>query len=308
MIEVATTTAPIAQVDPSAPIEGTAHTVEAAKSARYAATTGAPATPVAEPAKPAATAEIAMTPEALTAATALAKETRETKAKLKDLEARATAAEPLIKAKELAAAGKHREAMAALGIDLNAAVAEELAGPGAAAELTPEQQALADMAAKLAALEEADKGRSEKDKAADAAKHAEVRAADVKSVTDFVGKDPAKYAYLSRNPAWVAEAYEGAITAHDTLVAEHKRELTGEEKHNLVLAALAQAEEDHAAKAKLYGANRPNDKTGPPPSKPSARPTTFTRDMRGGTVTPTVKNRTQMTVSEAKRARREASS
>lgn len=278
-----------------------------------AATAAAPAVPPdAGKAAPGATsATIDMDEATLKAATQLSREAREAKARAREFEAKAKEAEPLMAAKALVAHGKHLEAIKALGIDLNAAVAETLAAPGEAAEPTAEAKELARLAAETEALKARDAEREKRDKELEAERHAEAKRADVKAVGEYVKKEATKYPFLSRNEAWVADAYEGAVEAHATLVKEHKRELTADERHKLVLTALEEAEAQHVANAKLYGAPAPqnptNVKVDPPPSAPSARPATFSGDLRGGTVTPVAKQRTRMTFSEAKRARREAS-
>lgn len=321
-------TEPLPTVDPSAPAKDGPPTIESARAARYAATAAAaPGAAGADPAaagntKPPAdagapkpdagsTATIAMDEAALKAATALSREAREAKAARAAAESKVAEAEPLIKAKALIAAGKHREAMTALGIDLNAAVAEELAEPGASVEPTAEAKVLAEMAAELKAIKDAEAARVERDKQTDAERAKAAQDADVKAVTAFVGTEAKKYVYLSRNPAWVEDAYQGAIEAHETLTKSGKT-LTDADRRNLVLAALDEAEEGHAKNAKLYGvapaATTPaTNSQVPSPPTPSARPTTFTADLRGGTSTPVTKQRTRMTFEQAKRARREAS-
>lgn len=324
----------IPQVDTTAPNpvlgDKAPKTMEAVRAARYAAATdaakaAADGTPsVVKPAAPApgappvvakppeGSATIAMDEATLKAATALSREAREAKRAVKDAEAKVAEAAPVLAAKALVAAGKHLEAIKALGIDLNAAVAEELGGAGAPAEQTPEAKELARVSAELEAIKTAEAARAERDKGADAKAQEVAKQADVKAVGEYVKKEAAKYPFLARSDAWVAAAYEGAVEANTALVKEHGRELTDGERHNLVLAALEQAESEHVANAKLYGVapaaslNPPNVKADPPPSTPSVRPTTFSGDLRGGTNTPVAKARTRMTFSEAKRARRDA--
>lgn len=321
-------TEPLPTVDPSAGPKDGPPTFESVRAARYAATAaatpgaaagtdGAPAG-AAKPASDAAaakpdsaTAAIAMDEAALKAATALSREAREAKAARTAAEAKVAEAEPLLKAKALIAAGKHREAMTALGIDLNAAVAAELAEPGSNVEPTAEAKALADMAAELKAVKDAEAARVERDKQTDAERAKSAQDADVKAVTAFVGTEAKKYVYLSRNPTWVKDAYEGAIDAHEALTKTGKA-LTDADRRNLVIAALDEAEDGHAKNAKLYApavaaTTLATNSQVPSPPTPSARPTTFTADLRGGTSTPVAKQRTRMTFEQAKRARREAS-
>jgi hypothetical protein len=250
---------------------------------------------------------------ALRAATQLSREARESKARAKELEAKTAEVAPLVAAKALVAQGKHLEAIKALGIDLNAAVAETLAGPGEVKEPTAADKELARLAAELEAVKTRDAERAERDKGEDARRFEAARQADVKAVGEYVKKESGKYPYLSRSDAWVADAYEGAVEANATLVTKLKRELTDGERHNLVLAALEEGEAKRVAEAALYGPpttakNPANVKADPPPSSPSARPTTFSGDLRGGTASPVTKQRSRMTFSEAKRARRESTS
>src|SRR5262245_6504005 len=82
----------------------------------------------------AVSAVIDMSPEELAAATAKSKAAREAKQRQEELEARAAGGEKAASVSKLVAAGKHKEAAEAMGIDINAAVAEILGqAPEAAA-------------------------------------------------------------------------------------------------------------------------------------------------------------------------------
>lgn len=293
-------------------------TMEQVRAARYeaaaAAVEGGAAT--AAPAGDAAKTPVSidMDEAALKAATALSREAREAKARAKEFEAKAAAAAPALAAMELIKQGKHAEAIKVLGADLNAAVAETLAGPGEVAEQTPEAKELARQAAELEALKARDAERTERDKSEDAKRFEAARQADVKAVGEYVKKEAAKYPFLSRSDAWVADAYEGAVEANATLVKKLGRELTDAERHALVLSALEEGEATRVAEARLYAPVAPavdpknpaNVRPDPPPSTPSARPTTFSGDLRGGTASPVTKQRSRMTFEAAKRARRES--
>lgn len=278
---------------------------------RADATPAPGAAPVVDPKKPEdSTAVIDMDEATLKAATALSREAREAKAKAKEFEAKAAEVAPLVAAKALVAQGKHLEAIKALGIDLNAAVAETLSGPGEAAEPTAEAKELARLASELEAVKADQAARLERDKGDEAKRFEAMRQEDVKNVGEFVKKEDAKYPFLARSEKRIAAAYEGAVDANNTLVEKLGRQLTEPERHKLVLDALAEREAWHAEEAKLDGAgvsaNPANVRTDPTPSTASARPTTFSGDLRGGTVNPVTKQRSRMTFSEAKRARRDA--
>ncbi len=253
-----------------------------------------------------------MSPDELAAATALSKSEREARAKVKDLEVKAAEGAKLEQARALVAEGKHLAAVELLGIDLNAAVAEQLGEvPGAGEAIDPK---VAELAKTVEELKASAAERAKRDAEELQARTVEGRKADVAAIVDHVKADPATYPYLSRNPAWVQEAYDTASDLVPKVVEQIKaregseRPLTAEEKHKLMTAALAQAEEDHAGRAKLYGApsvalERPN---GAVPPRPSARPATFDASMRGGTAQPTNRPKTKLTFSEAKARRRSA--
>jgi hypothetical protein len=259
-----------------------------------------------------AKAEIDMTPEELAAATALSKEAREARTRIKELETKAADAELTTKARALVAEGKHLDAVALLGIDLNAAVAEQLGGaPADGAAVDPK---VAELAETVKKLEAAATERAKRDAAELQARTAEARKQDVAAIVEHVKAEAVKYPYLARNPAWVQEAYDTASDLVPKVIEQIKaregaaRELTPEEKHRLMEAALLEAEASHAEKAKLYGPSgvaleRPG---GAAPPRPGARPSTFDASMRGGTATPVTKPKTKLTFSEVKRARRTA--
>lgn len=276
----------------------------------------AAAAAAAEAAKKAAGAPVTidMDEATLKAATALSREARESKARARELEAKATELAPLVAAKALVEQGKHREAIKALGIDLNAAVAAELAGPTEAAESTAADKELARQAADLEALKARDAERTKRDEGEAAKQFEAVRQADIKAVGEYVKKEAVTYPNLAKSDKWILAAYEDA-TKQAPLVAKDMgktlADLTPEELQQIVIAALGKGERERAEDAALYAPLAPtknpvNVKVDPTPSTPSARPTTFSGDLRGGTASPVTKQRSRMTFSEAKRARRES--
>ncbi len=239
---------------------------EEAKAARRES---APPPEAAKPTPP--TAEIEMTPEQLKAATALSKEARAARQRIKELETKGAEVEPLTKAKQLAAEGKHLEAIRAMGIDLNAAVAEELGTAPPPEEVDPKA---AELAKTIEDLKADSAERKKADEAAKTAAAAAARETDVKAVVEHVKADPGKYQFLSKRVEWVQEAYEGAAQAYPALVEKAGRELNPEEKHRLMVAALEEAEEEHKKTAAIYGAPMTLHQTGrATPQKASARPT-----------------------------------
>ena len=284
---------PAAPAAPPAPT--VAPTMEQVKAERHAGT--APPAPAAvDPAKP-AMAIIDMDPADLKAAVALSKSERDARAKLKDAEPLAA---KLAEVQALIKAGKHRDALKALEIDLNAAVAEEL---GAAPAGEPDPQA--EVKAKLAELEAAEAERKKRDEEGTAKEQAAARAADVQAVVDHVKAEAAKYPYLNRKVEWVHAAYEDAAKAYPALVEKAGRDLNAEERHRLVTAALGEAEEEHKKTAALYGAPVTIHQPGrAQPSKAGARPV-FDSSLRGGTGAPAVRYPKTVTFEEAKRLRRQ---
>lgn len=250
--------------------------------------------------------EIDMTDAELAKATQLSKEARESKARAKELEATVAGTAKYTEAAALIAKGQHAAAARALGLDLNAAVAEEL---GAVPEGDAVDPKLAEMAKKLEALETGATARAKRDAEELAARTTEVRKQDVAAVVEHVKGQAATFPFLSRSAEWVQEAYDEAIDVYPRAVKDLGRDLNAQEKHDLITAALEEGEAKHAAKAKLYGATpavaleRPGGAT---PPRPSARPTTFDSSMRGGTSAATTKTKTRLTFHEAKRARRNA--
>jgi uncharacterized protein (DUF885 family) len=260
-------------------------------------------TPVVKPAEPvtppATKAEIDMTPEELAAATALSKSEREARAKVKELEAKAPDADKLAEARTLVASGKHLAAAELLGIDLNAAVAEQLAvTPADGEEPDPKVKELEETVKKLT---QSEAERAKRDAEQMRERVAAARVKDVDTVVEHVKAATDKYPYLARNP-------DGASDAYPKVKERLGRDLTGEEKHQLMEASLAEAEAQHASKAKLYGATGVDleRNNGAPTPRPSARPSTFDASMRGGTATPVTRPKTKLTFSEVKRARRTA--
>lgn len=277
---------------------------ETAKAERRAAAVDAPssATNVAK-VDGGTTAPIEMSADELAKATALSREAREAKQRTKELEAGAADVAPLVKAKALVAEGKHLAAIRELGIDLNAAIAEEL-GTTPADETDPK---LAAALKDLEAIKAAEAERVKREEAAAASAAGAARAADVTQVVEHVKAEATKYPLLARNPAWVAEAYAEAEKIVPALVEKKSGvALTAQEKHNLIIASLEEAEEEHRKKAALYGATvtlTPPGRAQPP--KAGARPVTFDSSVRGGTNLPAPKVKTKVTFEEAKRERRQ---
>lgn len=307
-LEAASAAAPAAapEAAPAAPAIPVAAKFSDVKAARREAKPGdlpveRPGTP---PAPGAAKVEIDMTPEELARATQLSKAEREARAKVKELEAKAGGAAKLEEAQGLIAKGHHLKAAELLGIDLGAAVAEHLGQTPAEGEaVDPKVKELSD---KLAKLEGSEAERAKRDAADLAARTAEARKTDVAAIVEHVKAQAKDFPYLSRDPAWVAEAYDGASDAYPALVKELGRELNGEEKHRLITAALQEGEAKRAAEAKKYGPVTLERPSGAVPPRPGARPTTFDSSMRGGTSAATTKPKTRLTFHEAKRARRNA--
>jgi hypothetical protein len=283
--------APPAPVDPAAVVQP-ATKFEDAKAARREA----PVEPAADPAKP-AVAIIDMDEGDLKAAVALSKESRAARAKIKELE---PAAGKVKRVAELVAAGKHREAIEELGIDLNAAVAESL---GVTAEVKPEDAAAAKVQADLEALKASDAERKEREKA-DGIKAADAaRVADMAAVVEHVKEKATEYPYLARKAEWVHAAYEDAAKAYPALVEKAGRELNAIEKDRLIKASLAEAEEFRKGEAKLYAPVTLDQRPKSPPPKASARPT-FDSSLRGGTAAPVVRSKTKLSFEQAKAERR----
>ena len=252
----------------------------------------------AEPAKPAdPVAVIDMEPGDLKAAVALSKEARALRAKAKDLEPAAAKAK---RVEELVAAGKHREAIKELGIDLNAAVAEEL---GTAPVPKPEDAEAAKVKADLEALKASDAERKKRDdeQAAKAAETAKVN--DMAAVVEFVKEKATDYPYLSRKAEWVHAAYEDAAKAYPALVEKAGRDLNPQERDRLIKASLAEAEEFRKGEAALYAPVTMHQSSRAKPPAASARPV-FTSSLRGGTAAPVVRAKTKLSFEQAKAERR----
>ena len=218
----------------------------------------------------------------------LSKELREAKAALKAAEAKGSVAGVAEKVQKLIAEGKHLEAMTAAGINLDAAVTQQLSlAPGAdASGKTDAEKKLEDLERRFA---EQDKTNEQRNAEASAARVEQA----VKIVGDHVTKNAAEFKYLARNPEWVKEAYLGAETAYAEITKDGAT-LTAAQKDKLVLDALALAEKRHAATAKLYAESHGGDlgqgaKPAVSPPQTAPAPATFDASMRGGTVRPAVK-------------------
>lgn len=264
------------------------------------------ATSVAE--VPGAKVQIDMTPEQLAAATEKSKNERAERDRVRALEERATAGETLAKAKALAAEGQHLAAVEMLGIDLNAAVAEQLGQQPAEGE-APDPK-VAELQKKVDELATSAAARAKQEAEALQARTQAARAADLKGITDHVTAQAAAYPLIGKDAKALEAAYDTASDLVPGIVADLGRPMTSEEKHNLMLAALDEAEARARIKAGVKappartGAVTSERPRGAAPPQPSARPTTFSSDMRGGTSAAVTKPRTRTTLSDAKRARR----
>jgi hypothetical protein len=263
--------------------------VRAARKAAEASKAATTETPKTETPKTDAP-KIDVKPDEVTQFARLSKELREAKAALKAAEAKGSVAGVAEKVQKLIAEGKHLEAMAAAGINLDAAVTQQLSlAPGAdASGKTDAEKKLEDLERRFA---EQDKTNEQRNAEASAARVEQA----VKIVGDHVTKNAAEFKYLARNPEWVKEAYLGAETAYAEITKDGAT-LTAAQKDKLVLDALALAEKRHAATAKLYAESHGGDlgqgakPTVSPPQTASA-PATFDASMRGGTVRPAVKGK-----------------
>lgn len=260
----ATTGAPATAVTESITDPG-ADKIAALKARRQ---TGAPPAPAAKPpeskptAPPATTpaptasttpkteAEVNISDAELKQFTVTQKEMRRLQAVNKQLEADAAEAATLKKYRELKAAGKHQEAADLIELDVDAVVAARLKS---SIPPTPESQALDGVKKDVDALKTDTEERKKREADQAAANAAAAKEANSKTVVAFVGENKAAFPYLSRNAAWAATAYEKALGAYGTLPAAD-RPKTNDQREKFVRAFLDEAEVEHAANAKLYGA------------------------------------------------------
>jgi hypothetical protein len=213
----------------------------------------------------------------------LSKELREAKAALKAAEAKGSVAGVAEKVQKLIAEGKHLEALAAAGIDLDTAVTQQLGlppGTDAAGKTDAEKR-----------IEELERRLAERDTKEQTQNTAARTEHAMRVIGDHVAKNAAEFTYLSRNPAWIQEAYLGAEEAFTSLTRDGKV-LTNAEKDSLVLNALKLTEQRYAELSKYFTAKGDLGQapSGAPVSPASATqsPATFDASMRGGTVRPAV--------------------
>jgi hypothetical protein len=306
------TSAPAPAVTTTPEVAAEPKTLEALKAARRATVTEAPKdgegakTEPPKPGKTTKTVDVKVPDEKLETFKKLNSELTEARAKLAALEGKAPNAEKVEKATKLIEQGKAFDAI----IDLvglkafNAAVSEVTGATDKKPPLSDEEKARNDEIETL----KRDNASTKEQLAIAAAAQREVGVSkiieEVKTLPQFV--------YLARNPEWVREALAkvdkpqepGKPSTYDLAEAHSQktngRAMNDEEKNALIRAALEVAEEDHASRAKLYGAPE-SAKTTPAP-KPAPR--TIDRTMRGN-VTKIVPHKKSATLEELKRERRQ---
>lgn len=310
---------------PPSPAE--AATVAAAAAEEAGATKGdeeeteeEPAAPVVDPKKAAATAEVDIDAAKLGAFTKLNRDLMAATKRIRELESGTVPlADKFKAAQELAKKGDHFGAIKAAGLDLDAAVRQVMQAETEEKETDPKLKKLQDDLAaaneKLAALEgNVTKTDEETKRLAKARAEADRAAAEERIVAE-VTLAADKFPFLSKSAKFVKEALDGADEAYPLAVKHLGRELTGEEKNNLLRAALEEAEEQHAARAKLYGVvprkpKKPAEPAAPaavapaPPAAGTETPTTADAGMRGNVQV--VKPRGKRTLAEIKAERRRA--
>ena len=273
---------------------------EAAQPAATTTTTTPPAngatTETAPPARSAV--DVAVDPAQLAMFASLNKELRAARDKIKELSTASEPAQQLAAAKKLAAEGKHYDAIRALGLDFDSAVAEVVGAPGA----TKPDPELAKLREEIAALKA---GVSETQQQQTAAQRA-AREAAVDNIAARVAADGKTYPYLARSKEWVREALTGADEAYAQAVAANGGPLTQEQKDQLIAAALTVAEERRAAESKLYAPAAPAPAEAPPRA-PEGRPgpRTITSAVRSAVTAPRAGG--PKTLDEIRRERRAAS-
>lgn len=200
-------------------------------------------------------AEVDLTDAELKQFTTLSRESRKDKARIKELEADAA---KMQRYRELKAEGKFEEAAALIEFDVDATVAKRLT---ADVKLTPEQQQIADLKKDVDAVKADTDEQKKRDADLAAANAAAAKEKNSQTVIAFVADKKAEFPFLSRNPAWVATAYDQALDAFGKLPAA-ERPKTHPEREAFVRAFLDEAEAEHAETARLYGATpAPNQLT-----------------------------------------------
>jgi hypothetical protein len=185
--------------------------------------------------------------------------------------------------------GKHYEAAKLLSLDIDAVFRETLGIDKPTVD--PTIKALQD---EIAALKAGQTLTAEQLKAQEAAAREQGHA----KIIAHVSGSPDKFPFLSRNPEWVKETLSGAEEAYETIKSKLGRDLNDAEKQKLLNTALAEGEETHAKRAKLYGATSPAKPTTTPAPSP-----TITGAVRGNLTPSTTKK--PATLEELKALRRQ---
>lgn len=224
----------------------------------------------------------------------LSKELRQARARAKELEARAAAADKHDQITKLLAEGKALEALQLLDpTAFDKATAEALG-------TKPTNDPVADLKAEMEKLK-ADKAAEDKAKAeAQAKEQAAHDEAERAKIVDEVSKLSDKFPFLAAKPAEIRSALAEAEKAYEILVKENGGEdLSPEERRKLLRAAIEEGE--HRLKTDYEALHAAaSRKSGGTDSKPETAPT-FTGEMRGGTA-PTVPAK-KMSFEEVRRAR-----
>lgn len=311
---VDTTTGPEATPAPAATEQApvVAESLEAVKAARYdaEATAAAEATKAAEAkaaADAVAAAEAAKAKEAETAtAASLATKLEELQSVNKTLTDKAKLADKLELAQSLAKAGKHYEAIQVfsdIGIDFDKAVHNVL-NPGAAPESAkPAEPAAKQVDPEVAKLQEQLKQVQDRLAASDKAVADAAKEAGRRSVVDHVKAQAKDYPFLASNEAWVNQALSEAEPEYAKAVAANDgKDLTDDQKNDLIIKALAKAEAGHKSAAEAYAAVT---KTKKPNDVPKVAPPVLTLAPKRAGITPVTGTSTKpATLDELKRQRR----
>lgn len=250
--------------------------------------------------------------------TKLNRDLRDARTKVNELEAKAPVADKFAAAQKLAAEGKHYEAIKALGLDFDAAAKQVIGLEEEAAKVDPKLRELQEkidpeikaLREKLAALEEGQtKTNAERDAEAKA-KEAELKEAGTARIVAEVTASAETFPFLSTSKEFVVEALKGADEAYPLLVEKLGRPLSDGEKNNLIKASLEEAEEQHAARAKLY--QKATKKRDPPAAAATetedepaaASPRTIDSSVRGNVTT--LRPKEKKTLEQIKAERRRA--
>ncbi len=190
--------------------------------------------------------QIDMDEKSLAQFTTLNKDLRAARAKLKEAEEKVANYARYERAEALKKEGKHYDAAREAGFDVDAALHDLL---GVQAK-TPEETELAKLQKEV---EELKKTRTDEQKAKDeAAKKNEAAEYERghQRVIEYVEKEAAKYAYLSKDPDLVHAALKDAETAYEKIKAELPKgeDLPADEKNKILFDALEVHEERWSSK------------------------------------------------------------